>query len=302
MGLLDGLKKLFRGKKPRRRKVSKNKVDVARRFDLQGRTGQGSMSRVFVAYDRTLGRKICLKLLDKEKTDKFEQRFAALDKPSEGEICMALRHPGIVTCYEHGITGEGEPFLVMELVDGLGLNYLIDNRASNTQLKGNRINFLIQLCEALEYLHGQKYLHRDICPRNIMVTKDGVVKLIDFGLTVPYRPEFCQPGNRTGTLDYLALELIKRMTTDHRIDVFALGVTAYEVLTGVLPWERALSSEDTLRRRMNEKPRNPRQFNPDLEEDVIAVILKSIDNDAKSRYQTVNAMKKALLGIDRNDY
>lgn len=302
MGLLDSLKNLFGGKKGNKPKVSKNKVDASKRFDLQGRTGQGSMSRVFVAYDRTLGRKICLKLLDKEKTAKFEQRFAALNKPSEGEICMTLRHPGIVTTYEHGITTEGEPFLAMELVDGLGLNYLIDNRASNTQLKGNRIDYLIQLCDALEYLHNQKYLHRDICPRNIMVTKDGIIKLIDFGLTVPYKPEFCQPGNRTGTLDYLALELIKRMTTDHRIDVFALGVTAYELLTGELPWERALSSEDTLRRRMNQQPRNPRQFNPDLQEDIIAILLKSINNDAKLRYQSVAAMKKALQGIDRKDY
>ena len=119
---------------------------------------------------------------------------------------------------------------------------------------------------------------------------------------MPYKPEFCQPGNRTGTLDYLALELIKRMTTDHRIDVFALGVTAYELLTGELPWERALSSEDTLRRRMNQQPRNPRQFNPDLQEDIIAILLKSINNDAKLRYQSVAAMKKALQGIDRKDY
>ena len=88
------------------------------------------------------------------------------------------------------------------------------------------------MADALEYLHKQGYLHRDICPRNVMVTKEGVVKLIDFGLTIPYTPEFCKPGNRTGTPNYLAPELIRRTTTDHRVDLFALGVTAYEVFTG----------------------------------------------------------------------
>ena len=71
-----------------------------------------------------------------------------------------------------------------------------------------------------------------------MVDREGVVKLIDFGLTIPNKPEFCKPGNRTGTTNYLAPELIRRMTTDHRVDLFALGVTAYEVFTHTLPWEK----------------------------------------------------------------
>ncbi len=309
MGLFDGLKKLFGGGsaaappggavKPR---VKAPRVDISKRFDLRGKTGQGTMSKVYQAYDNKLGRMVGLKLLDKVKTEKFEERFKiqGLDKPTEGEICMALRHPNIVVTYEHGMTLKFEPFLVLEWIEGQGLNYLIE--VNNPQLKGNRVNFTIQLAEGLAYLHGQRYLHRDLCPRNIMVSKDDVVKLIDFGLAIPYTPDYCKPGNRTGTADYLAPEIIKRMSTDHRVDVFALGVTAFEIFTGQLPWERAASSEDTFKRHLNAPPRNPRDLNPDLDADISRVLLKAIEKDAKDRYPSALAFKEALEKIGRQDY
>ncbi len=89
-----------------------------------------------------------------------------------------------------------------------------------------------------------------------MVDREGVVKLIDFGLTIPNKPEFCKPGNRTGTTDYLAPELIRRVTTDHRVDLFALGVTAYEMFTLGLPWEKA-TSQQTLLNHMNSPAAQP---------------------------------------------
>src|SRR6185437_7465921 len=184
------------------------KIDVRKRFELLGRTGQGSMSKVWRARDKSLGRTICLKLLDKEKTAKFEARFVGLNKPKEGAICTILRHKNIVQTFEYGTTTEGEWYLVMELVDGMGLNYLIETKSP--QMEGNRISILAQMADSLEYLHKQGYMHRDICPRNVMVTRDGVVKLIDFGLTIPDQPEFRKPGNRTGTPNYLAPELIRR--------------------------------------------------------------------------------------------
>ena len=112
-----------------------------------------------------------------------------------------------------------------------------------------------------------------------------VLKRIDFGLAIPYRPEFCKPGNRTGTPNYLAPELIKRTTTDHRVDLFALGVTAYECFTNQLPWERSQSLQ-TLMSHMNSPGRNPRQFRPDLDDAVVALLMKAIERDPKERYQT----------------
>ena len=277
-------------------------ADVAKRFDLRGQTGQGSMSKVYQAYDRDLGRTVCLKLLDKIKTQKFEERFKVqgLKKPSEGEVCTALNHINCVKTYEHGVTTNGEPYLVMEWINGLGLNYLVETRSP--QMKGNRINYVGQLCDAIEYLHDQKYLHRDLCPRNVMVDNEGVVKLIDFGLTIPYTPPFCVPGNRTGTVDYLAPEVIKRMTTDHRVDLFALGVTAFEVFTGMLPWERSVSSEETLRRRLNTPPRNAGDLNPDLDPALVKVLMKAIERDRSLRYNSATQFKEALQKLDRQDY
>jgi eukaryotic-like serine/threonine-protein kinase len=277
-------------------------VNHAVRWDLQNRTGQGSMSKVWRAFDRDLGRQVAVKLLDKAKTAKFEEKFKlmGLKKPSEGEVCVGLRHENIVKTFEHGVTTTGEPYLVMEWLDGLGMNFLID--AKNKQLDGNRVNFLCQLCDALQFLHDQKYLHRDLCPRNVMVTQHGVVKLIDFGLTIPYTPEFCQPGNRTGTVDYLAPEVIKRSTTDHRVDLFALGVTAYELFTNFMPWEKSLNSEETLRRRMNTPPRQVKQLKPDIEDDLAALLMKAISVDRNGRFNTATEMKEALLRLKRQDY
>jgi serine/threonine protein kinase len=270
-------------------------IDVEKRFDLRRRSGQGSMSKVWNAYDRELGRTVCVKLLDKEKTANFEARFRGLNKPSEGEICLALRHKNIVQTFDMGISKQGEPILVMEWIDGVGLNFLIETKSA--QLEQNAFNYLLQLTDAVIYMHAQRYLHRDLCPRNVMITNDGVVKLIDFGLTIPYRPEFCRPGNRTGTADYLAPELIRRQATDHRVDLFALGVTAYEVLTGGLPWERAASSEETLRRHMHNDARDPRLVRPGLPENVYRFLEKAVKRDRDQRFQTALEFREALRAI-----
>lgn len=300
------LSKLFGGKKeagpPRPSTKHLKRVSVTKRFELSGKTGQGSMSKVYRAYDNGIGRIVCLKVLDKVKTQKFEDRFRVmgLTKPSEGDVCMALKHENIVRTYEHGLTTDGDPFLVMEWVEGHGLNYLIETR--NPNLTGNRVNYLCQLCDAVQYMHDTKYLHRDLCPRNVMVDQDGVLKLIDFGLTIPYTPQFCQPGNRTGTADYLAPEIIKRKATDHRVDLFALGVTAFEVFTHALPWERSPSSEETLRRHLNTAARNPKDLNPKLDDELCAVLTKAVDRETDVRFQTATAFKEALKKLDKQDY
>ena len=157
----------------------------------------------------------------------------------------------------------------------------------------------MQICDALEYLHGQGYLHRDICPRNTMVTNDGVIKLIDFGLTIPNRPEFCKPGNRTGTTNFLAPELIRRVTTDHRVDLFALGVTAYELFTYTLPWEKAESMQ-TLLSHMNSPGKDPREHVPKMDKATAQFLIKAVERDPNRRFQTAADFREALAALPQN--
>jgi serine/threonine protein kinase len=293
VGLLGNLKQLFSPKK------GPERIDIKKRFDILGRSGQGSMSKVFRAMDRNIGRVVCLKVLDKKKTADFEARFTGLQRPTEGIICTSLRHRNVVQTYEYGYNKEGEQFLVMEWIDGMGLNFLIETRSPH--LKGKRIDFLSQTASGVEYLHKEKYLHRDICPRNIMINQEAIVKIIDFGLTIPYRPEFCKPGNRTGTPNYLAPEIIRRTTTDHRVDLFALGVTAYEVFTGNLPWERAQSLQ-TLLSHMNSRGKDPREFVPDMEEQLAKMLIKAVEREPAKRFQSAAEFREALKELPRQDY
>jgi serine/threonine protein kinase len=292
VGFFAKLKELF----SRGPKSNLPRINVAKRFELLGRTGQGSMSKVWRARDRKLGKVVCLKLLDRQKTAKFEARFPGLQRPMEGAICMALRHRYVVTTFEYGWTTDKEQYLMMELIEGVGLNFLIETKSK--QLEGNRIKLLDQVAEGLAHIHKQGYLHRDICPRNIMVNGEGVVKIIDFGLAIPYRPEFCRPGNRTGTPNYLAPELIKRTTTDHRVDLFALGVTAYEVFAGDLPWEKTESLQ-TLLSHMNSPARDPREHRKNLDAKTAAFLLKSIEREPARRFQSAEEFREALRALPK---
>jgi len=295
VGVFSSLMKLF---VPKKRGAIK-RTNMKERFEIHGRLGQGSMSKVFRARDRDIGRIVCLKILDKAKTKRFEDRFIGLHRPNEGQVCESLKHKNVVQTYEWGLTQEGEQFLVMELIEGLGLNFLIETK--HTQLQGNRINFLVQATEGIAYLHDLGYMHRDVCPRNIMVTAQGAVKVIDFGLTIPNRPEFRRPGNRTGTANYMAPELIKRVATDPRVDLFALGVTAYETFTGHLPWERAQSFQ-TMLSHLNSPGHDARDFNPDLDEAVALFLQKAINREPRERFQTAQEFREALRTLSKQDW
>ncbi len=289
--MLTRLKNLFSNRK---------RVDLDKRFAKLARVGQGSMSKLYKARDLQTGRIVALKVLDKEKTERLMQRtFGGKTRPSEGEIAVSLRHPNVVTTYEHGIATTGEQFLVMEFIEGVGLNYLIDT--NDPSLKGRRVELLIQGAEALAYVHKAGYIHRDVCPRNLLVSNDGVVKLIDFGLAVPNTPEFRAPGNRTGTPQYMAPELIRREPTDERIDVFSYAVTAYEVLTGHLPWE----GPDTLQimlAHINQPPKDPREYRPDLDDDIVRLLYRGLAQNPNRRIRSMREFVDLLRSLPRQDY
>ncbi len=263
------------------------KTDITRRFELIGRVGQGSMSKVWRARDGMTGKMVALKVLDLEKTRRLESRFVGLDKPTEGEVAVQLSHPNIVRTFEHGITTEGEQFLVMEFVEGLGMSFLVD--AQNEAMQTHRLRMMVELGKAIEFFHQQNWIHRDICPRNILLDRDWRVKLIDFGLVVPNTPEFQRPGNRTGTAQYMAPELVKRQKTDQRIDIFSYATTCFEMVTGRLPWDAGESLESVMQH-INTPPKDVREFVPDIDEQVADAIMKGLQVRPEDRWQTIGQM------------
>jgi len=211
------------------------KLNVKNRFELLREAISGTMSKVYMARDRRDDRIVALKLLDPEKTAFLENRFKGLKKPTEGQIAIQFDHPNIVKTYEHGVTTDGAQYLVMEFLHGAGMNSVLVMKDGT--LEGRRVSLIRQVAEALKAVHEAGYIHRDVCPRNLLFADEGEnLKLTDFGLTVPAEGAFLQPGNRTGTPNYMAPELVRRRETNQTLDVFAFGVTIYEMCTGELPW------------------------------------------------------------------
>jgi serine/threonine protein kinase len=274
------------------------KVDVQERFDLVGTAGQGSMSKVYWARDRKLGRVVCVKFLDKQLTARLEASFKGMGRCSEGAICLAMDHPNIVKTYEHGLTTADEEYIVMEMIEGKRLDVLIHQR--DKQLNDNRLNYLLQVCKGVDHIHQQKYVHWDICPRNVMVDHSRTAKIIDFGLSVPLRLEFNRP--QAEMQEEKAREAVRRLTPymdpilfkgargDPRVDLFALGVTAYEILTGTLPWEKTEWPATG-----PPKMKDPRKAR--LEPDTCEFLLRAIDPDPSERFQTARQMQEALASL-----
>jgi len=231
MGIFD---KLFGGdKKPA-------KLDVSTRFQLDRHAFSGTMSKFRVAKEIGTGKLYGIKFLDAKKLEHFRSRFKGLNKPEEGEIAMQISHPLIVETYEYGKTKLGQEYILMEYIEGSGLDAVI--RSQREEIAPNRLKMIRQMAEAVQVVHDAGFIHRDVCPRNFIChTNYTGVRLIDFGLTIPNEPPYRQPGNRTGTPQYMAPEIVRRRATDARVDVFALGVTMYRMLTWQHPW----GSEDT---------------------------------------------------------
>lgn len=263
------------------------RTDISSRFQLHGRVGQGSMSKVWRATDRQSGNSVALKVLDKEKTERLEQRFVGLDKPKEGEVTITLNHPNIIRTFDHGITSDDEQFLVMEFISGHSLSFLVD--IQNEAMQTNCLKFCIDLGDALCYFHRRGYIHRDICPRNVLVDEQHNVKLIDFGLLVPDTAPFRAPGNRTGTANYMAPELIKRSKTDQRIDVFSYSVTCYEMYANKLPWPHGDTLESVVAH-INNPPEDLRTYRPDIDDEIADIIMSGLARSPDDRPQTMQAM------------
>jgi eukaryotic-like serine/threonine-protein kinase len=276
------------------------RVDLPERFSIVREAIFGTMSNFHMAIDRVNNKTVGLKLLDPEKTAQFESRFKGLNKPSEGKIGMQLKHPRIVETYEFGKLKDGRDYIVMEFVPGTGMNVLINNR--DEVVVGKRHLLIRQMAEAIEAVHKAGFIHRDICPRNFIVAPDGrTLKLIDFGLTVPMQREYMLPGNRTGTPLYMAPEIVRRRPTDHRVDIFSFGVTAYQLCAFDFPWP----STDTTGRgalQHDTKPPTPiLEVVPKLNRTLANVITQCISAEPNNRPQSADQIVATLKKVESDE-
>jgi len=286
MAMLDRLKALVGGRK----------LNVSSRFALLRAAISGTMSKFYMARDLHTDEIVGLKTLDPEKTAFFESRFRGLNKPCEGEIAVQLKHPHIVKTLEHGLTTNDEQYLVMEFLEGAGMNSLLVGR--DPLLDSRRVKFIRQTAEALHAVHTAGFIHRDVCPRNLILAGDGEnLKLIDFGLTVPATRAFMQPGNRTGTPNYMAPELVRRHKTDQRLDVFAFGVTAYEICTYELPWIRGADGRAAMTH--NQPPIDIRKYCPEINPALAKAIHACIEPKEERRCPSMEKFLDMIQGVKR---
>jgi serine/threonine-protein kinase len=219
-----------------------------------------------------------------------------LNKPSEGEIGLKIKHPNIAETYEYGKTTRGQDYILMEYMNGPGLNVVIKQR--NTEIEKYRLELIRKMAEALQAVHDAGFIHRDICPRNYICNIDLTnIKLIDFGLTVPDQPAYRQPGNRTGTPQYMAPEIVRRRETDHRVDIFAFGVTVYRLLTYEHPWG---TTDTTGMAALAHDSRNAddiRKHRPNLNEKLVEAVHSCLEQKPEKRMPSIKRFLAAIRDV-----
>ena len=260
-------------------------LDVSANFQLDRHAFTGTMSKFRVAKEISTGDFYGIKFLDAEKTAYFAARFKGLKKPPEGEIAMQISHPKIVKTYEYGVTTKGEQYILMEYIQGVGLDQAIRNRDS--RLIKSRLTLIREMAQCLQAVHEQGFIHRDVCPRNF-ICLEGLdhLKMIDFGLTIPDKPPYRQPGNRTGTPQYMAPEIVRRRPTDHRVDIFSLGVTAYRLLTFEHPWGSTDTTGTAALAHDTQEVIPITEHRPHLHPDLVKAVHQCIEVDVENRTES----------------
>lgn len=272
----------------------KGRVNLDRRFTVLLETPQGSMSRVAKAVDNPSGAVVCLKVQNPEKNEAAASRAHRSSRPDEGQIASKIIHPNVVRTIDWGASTRGEHFLVMEYVDGVSFAFLRETNA--VPALADKLELLAQAADGLAAVHQAGFIHHDINPGNFLVDRQRQVKLIDFGLAVPNSPEFRKPGNRTGTLNYMAPELVRRQPTDELIDVFAFGALALEFLTGKLPYD-ASGSMAAMLQRINADPLDPARADPTLPPALHEVLRKLTARRKEDRCKSMAKVGPALRKI-----
>ncbi len=257
--------------------------------------GTGGMGVVFKAKDIQLRRDVALKILRPElmRDAEFRNRFLL-----EARSASAMNHPNIATVYQIG-EELGVHFISMEFVDGENLSQWRSRNAEELDLQ---LAIAIQAAKGFAHAHRKRVVHRDIKPENILVTKDNVVKIMDFGLAkrlTPAQDSLTKSGTTLGTLRYMSPEQAAGLETDQRSDIFSFGVVLFELFTGDLPFSGDFEWS-VLYSIMNEEPKPLLQANPDLPDDLERVIQKALQKDKTERYQAMEELMTTLEKITIN--
>jgi serine/threonine-protein kinase len=272
------------------------RVQLERRYERLQESVTGTMSQFYKARDHETGAIVGLKIIDPKKLEPIEGRYKGLGKPSEGEIGQKITGPNIVKTLAWGTSSDGRPYVVQEFVEGTVLHTLLSTRKPLPPSK--RLDIVRQAATALAAVHKGGFVHRDVCPRNFILRPDGALVLIDFGLSVPDKPVFLQPGNRIGTPNYMAPEVVRRRQADKRLDVFSFGVTAYEICTLDLPWPRGASGKAALAH--DTPPADIRERWPEIPRPLADAIMACIAAEPAQRPETLDAFLTRIknVGLD----
>ena len=249
--------------------------------------GQGGMGNVYKAEDTKLNNIVALKFLPPElnRDPEAKQRFL-----NEARAARKLEHPNICTIYDIDETEEGQVFISMPLYEG---GTLAERIEQGTLSANEAIEIARKICEALNKAHKEGIIHRDIKPSNIMYTLDGTLKIVDFGLAKVAGIKITKTGTTMGTLAYMSPEQLRGEETDHRSDIWAVGVMLYELLTGKHPFH-AESEQVMFYKILNEPSKSLSELSEVLSPELAQIVKKAIEKEPEDRYQDIEELTNDL--------
>lgn len=268
--------------------MSLNPGTVVGGYEIERRIDRGGIGALYLAADPSRARSVVVKVYHGElKVTGAQDRFAR-----EARAATAMRHPNLVTIFDYG-DFEGQPYLVMELVQGRTLAAIIRDEPRVPLLQ--KLSWIEELCAAASYLHRAEIVHGDIRPSNVMVEGTGRLKLVDCGIA--RLDSRLSRGNSgpIGSPDYMAPEQLNRATVDGRVDIFAIGVVAYELMTR----QRAFPGETfaQVHKILSEQPEPAHAIAPDIPSELSAVIARAIAKNPEDRFASVEELVSALATV-----